>query len=286
MRPHNACFSRAADGGVGWRGEAPERTGSICYVAWSIFQALLKDFNFMFIKKPYCLFLIFTIKSLAVELHFYGQTVKLPILFENENVAELEVVIFYINGQRLQNLDINHVDINTSSAFVNASNLEFIIHIPVISDVISPPEIFRRNFVRCACEWMCSFFESNPLQRTNPKIDTYYPRCQHLTYFLETSLTVYSSSLPRFFISKGEHEPLNRFSTLTLINERTNSVVHEIIYVGNGLAFSKLGNGYLFFHTVSGIKKYYEAVTEEKLIINEAKFYRDFDPPPPPGVAT
>ena len=28
---HNACFSRAADGGVRWRGAAPERTGSICY---------------------------------------------------------------------------------------------------------------------------------------------------------------------------------------------------------------------------------------------------------------
>ncbi|AMO55567.1 hypothetical protein EZMO1_1379 [Endozoicomonas montiporae CL-33] len=30
LSEHTAWFNRAADGGVGWRGEAPERIGTIC----------------------------------------------------------------------------------------------------------------------------------------------------------------------------------------------------------------------------------------------------------------
>ena len=33
LSEHNAWFSRAAEGGVGWRGVAPERTGTICYAS-------------------------------------------------------------------------------------------------------------------------------------------------------------------------------------------------------------------------------------------------------------
>ncbi|AMO55550.1 hypothetical protein EZMO1_1361 [Endozoicomonas montiporae CL-33] len=50
VKPYNAWFSRAADGGVGWRGAAPERTGTICYVDSLLFGnniSLICVFNFM-----------------------------------------------------------------------------------------------------------------------------------------------------------------------------------------------------------------------------------------------
>ena len=276
------------------RGKKRKR-GCDCFQYLEFSQALLLVFLIQFSCKAFC-----------IDIYFLGRSKNIVLKTRASSTPiNLNIILFEINGKEFEHININDFDNELTHLFEGVNKIRFIMHnLGRISNTYIPPLRLQKNFIRCVVEGMCSFIVINSkpenaripslhLTLKNLGFDSIYPCCRQLTYFLEMGIT----SFPVYnrYRSYNTILPASIVSNYSILEFHGSSgVVHEMIYIGHGLGFSKLGGSFLYFHTISSIKSFYEEMFGEELEVREFKYPKDdfgddFDPPPPSagaGVAT
>ena len=186
----------------------------------------------------------------------------------------LNTLIFLVNEQEFNLININQPD----AAFLESTNLleeneilfsennqgGFQIHTP------SPS--FQNRFIRCVREGMCNFMSITK----GPRV----PSCNAFTGFLESGISTIPARIKRCYepIPISKIPKIGDFSVLRLHNN--NSLIHETIYIGNGICFSKIGTNDLFFHTLEEIIQFYSKYSMKDISLLKSN-YKDDEPPPP-----
>ena len=240
------------------------------------------------------IFIQFPSKAMCVDIYFFGKSKIIEATSIGKKFSiTFTAILFEINGNEFEHIDVSNPDVEISRLFEGSSNVNFVIdNVGRLSRNFTPPLRLQQNFIRCVTEGMCSFISINSrpeyarlpnslLTLKNIGVNHLYPCCTHLTYFLEMGVTKFPTKhRQRRYKVISPHSNVSNYSILEL--HGSSGVVHEMIYIGNGLGFSKLGDGFLYFHTISSIKRLYEQMVDEELEIREFRYSKDdFDPPPP-----
>ena len=239
------------------------------------------------IKYLYLVSLISSGNLFCVEIILNGNT---KVITLDSSQRSLEVFLFTINNRELDHINVNQPDNFFSSTFKPGEDITFSINMYGIQHNFTPPPAYQNRFRLCVAVGLCSFIKIKQLSAPDliTDIRSYHqsilPTCSEFACFLDTGGIEFPHRRRILLNKSTEGTSIEPFTTLDFYGAATKKFMHQMIYLGYGIGFSKLGTGFVYFHTVHAIQIFYETDAQESLYIKQSKpSDQDDSQPPPPS---